>query len=90
VNCNRCKTTGFLNLEQLDDVDPLLVAAVLEAPAHRVALWIQAGASRTDVQVCDCCGNGEEWYGERGEHEKSDFGLAGPYAYNGGLPECNN
>jgi hypothetical protein len=21
-----------------------------------------------DVQVCDCCGDGETWYGEPGEH----------------------
>lgn len=22
-----------------------------------------------DVSVCDCCGNGEEWYGEPGQHD---------------------
>jgi hypothetical protein len=86
VICTRCGGTGFLNLEQLRD-DPLLAGGVLEAPAYRVALWIEAGASGTDVQVCDCCGNGETWYGERGQHFEGE--APETYDYNGGLPECN-
>uniref|UniRef100_A0A6M3JHU8 Uncharacterized protein n=1 Tax=viral metagenome TaxID=1070528 RepID=A0A6M3JHU8_9ZZZZ len=44
-----------------------------------------------DVTVCDCCGDGEGWYGEPGEHYNSDdpSGPDGPYGYNGGLCECN-
>ena len=52
--------------------------------------WI-AQHKDTDAQVCDCCGNGEEWYGEPGEHYNSydPAGHNGPYAYNGGLCECH-
>ena len=32
-----------------------------------------------DVQVCDCCGNGEEWYGEPGHRH---LGAEEPF------PEC--
>jgi hypothetical protein len=41
--------------------------------------------------VCDCCGDGEGWYGEPGQHYTSDdpVGHNGPYAYNGGLCECH-
>jgi hypothetical protein len=44
-----------------------------------------------DVTVCDCCGDGEEWYGVHGEHygPEDPPGPDGPYAYNGGLCECN-
>lgn len=44
-----------------------------------------------DVQVCDCCGDGEDWYGDLGEYytENDPMGMNGPYAYNGGLRECN-
>jgi hypothetical protein len=41
-----------------------------------------------DVRVCDCCGDGDEWYSEPGSHDHAQFGDDGPYAYNGGLPEC--
>lgn len=44
-----------------------------------------------DVQVCDCCGDGESWYGTPGEHYGPDDppGPGGPYDYNGGLCECH-
>lgn len=81
--CTRCGGTGFLNLEQC----PL----VLEDVGHELILeWIIANTEH-DVQVCDCCGNGESWYGEPGNHYGPDdlSGPAGPYAYNGGLSECH-
>jgi alpha-glucuronidase len=45
----------------------------------------------SDVQVCDCCGNGEEWYGEPGHHygENDPPGHGGPYADNGGYCKCH-
>lgn len=44
-----------------------------------------------DIQVCDCCGDGESWYGVPGEHynREDPRGPGGPYSYNGGLCECN-
>lgn len=44
-----------------------------------------------DVEVCDCCGTGEDWYGVPGHHYGLDdpAGANGPYAYNGGLCECH-
>lgn len=44
-----------------------------------------------DVKVCDCCGDGSEWYGVPGEHYGADdpIGENGPYRYNGGLCECH-
>lgn len=67
--CTRCEGTGFLNIHQLpDSIDEFNTDAVLT--------WIEENDNH-DVQVCDCCGDGEEWYGTPGEH----------YAY-GGLFEC--
>lgn len=34
-----------------------------------------------DVSVCDCCGNGEEWYGEPGRHDLSDTTVPFPQCY---------
>jgi len=52
--------------------------------------WIQAHPE-TEVQVCDCCGDGAYWYGIPGEHYGSDDppGPGGPYAGNGGLCQCH-
>jgi hypothetical protein len=83
MTCTRCDNSGFLNLHQLpSDVDASDVNAVLE--------WIKTHDGH-DIQVCDCCGDGHGWYGESGEHYKTrddQPGPNGPYAYNGGLPEC--
>jgi len=77
MNCTRCQGTGWLNIEQVPDGEP-------------VAEWAHANTGH-DVQVCDCCGDGEDWYGQPGEHYGPDDprGLDGPYAYNGGLCECH-
>ena len=84
MNCTRCDGTGFLNYEQLDDgmMDQLEPDEILE--------WIKQNPE-TDACVCDCCGDGESWHGTPGEHFTGGdhAGRTGPYAYNGGLPECS-
>jgi len=84
MNCTRCSGTGFLNTHQIDDDS---VADDTEA----IFEWIkkQDVDDEHDVCVCDCCGNGDEHYGEPGDHTVSDYGPNGPYAYNGGQPECH-
>lgn len=80
TTCTRCDETGFLNLHQ--------IPGCIDIDDHDFILrWIDEHTDH-DVQVCDCCGDGSEWYGDAGEHDESDYGLSGPYAYNGGLPEC--
>lgn len=86
MNCTRCECTGFLNLHQIPD--DVMVAAENGPDFCAVILAWMAANDDHDVQICDCCGDGEEWYGEPGEHDESDYGVGGPYAYNGGLPEC--
>lgn len=88
--CTRCDGSGFLNVDQIDDValdrfedSPDFVEAVMG--------WMKSNEGH-DVMVCDCCGNGEDgWHGMPGEHyNKNDPpGPQGPYAYNGGLCECD-
>lgn len=84
LKCTRCDGTGFLNYDQLDDgmTDQLEAEEILE--------WIKKNPE-TEVCVCDCCGNGEVWYGIPGEHynREDPQGSYGPYAYNGGLCECH-
>jgi len=82
LTCTRCDGTGFLNAEQLpDDVEML----------DDILLWIKQAVDDHDVVVCDCCGDGVDWYGTPGEHYNNDDppGLTGPYASNGGLCRCN-
>ena len=70
MNCTRCKGTGFLNLEQVDD-DTL--RRFEETGDVQVILdWIETGES--DVGPCDCCGNGDAygWYFVPGLHDLSD------------------
>lgn len=83
IICTRCQGTGFLNVEQLPD-------GLLEQGCEAVQVWIVAHTD-TDTQVCDCCGDGYGWYGEPGHHYSAQdpSGQHGPYAYNGGLCECN-
>jgi hypothetical protein len=83
MTCNHCQGTGFLNVEQLPD--GLLDQGI--GCAHR---WM-IDNPESDVQVCDCCGDGETWYGIAGEHYCLDDprGKDGPYAYNVGLCECH-
>lgn len=84
--CNVCRGTGFKNFHQIPknelDFDDLL---------ESVQKWMAAQTEPHDVCVCDCCGDGENWYGEPGRHYGRDdpIGNNGPYAYNGGLCECH-
>jgi len=88
TTCTRCENSGFLNLHQL----PGKIAQEFdETGDHDLILkWINENADH-DVAVCDCCGDGDGWYGVPGEHYNNDDprGDGGPYAYNGGLCECN-
>ena len=81
--CTRCDGWGFTNMEQLPDDAP--------QDPYRLREWLKTWAEPNDVAVCDCCGDGEEWYGEPGQHYGSQDppGKNGPYAYNGGLCECH-
>lgn len=82
VGCTRCDGTGFLNIEQVPDADKMEIDETLQ--------WMKAN-SEHDVTVCDCCGDGSDWYGTPGEHYGSfdPGGHRGPYDYNGGLCECH-
>lgn len=83
TTCTRCDSTGFLNIEQVP-------AEVINSGADAVLEWMKTTETH-DVQVCDCCGDGEGWYGTPGEHYTSEdpSGKHGPYSYNGGLCECH-
>ena len=85
MTCTRCESTGFLNLHQVDE-ETLSLFDITGDPSV-VFAWMKANTNH-DVTVCDCCGDGEHWHGERGEHNPQDYGRGGPYGYNGGLPEC--
>ena len=89
VPCNTCKSTGFINLEQVD-YDTL--NSFLYYNDEQIILnWMQNQTKPHDVAICNCCGDGVSWYGVRGEHYNDDDpqGPDGPYAYNGGLCECH-
>ena len=83
LTCTRCDGTGFVNLDQIDDPIDL-------SNERQILQWIEANSDH-DVAVCDCCGDGETWYGVPGEHYNADDppGHDGPYNYNGGLCECH-
>lgn len=83
--CTRCENTGFLNLHQIPKED-----RVDSTSEEQILRWINTHDSH-DVSVCDCCGNGKEWYGVPGEHYNSvdPAGPNGPYASNGGLCRCH-
>lgn len=85
TTCTRCENTGFLNIDQVEE-------SVRDTGADAILEWIaEHGDGYNDVQVCDCCGDGEEWYGVPGEHYNNEDppGPSGPYAYNGRLCECH-
>lgn len=87
--CTRCQATGFLNFEQVPDTLQGWCEEV-DDYAHVILAWVN-GVENHDVSVCDCCGDGEEWYGTPGEHYTADDpqGDDGPYARNGGLCQCH-
>ncbi len=105
ITCNHCEGTGFLNVEQvpkevfdkgheavLNWIDELAAKRIKTPcychqtpPCHSCIEYVH------DVEVCDCCGDGEGWYGAPGEHYGPDDpqGPKGPYANNGGLCKCH-
>lgn len=84
MNCTRCEGTGFLNIGQTPE-------AISDGGIWLILKWMNETNTEHDVTVCDCCGDGEDWHGEPGEHYGSGDpqGNHGPYAYNGGLCECH-
>ena len=89
INCTRCQGLGFINIHQLPEQEMDAAEASPDLHAYLLA-WIAANQGY-DVAVCDCCGDGDTWYGTPGEHYNRDDpdGDRGPYRYNGGLCECN-
>ena len=88
MTCTRCDGTGFLNLFQVGDD---LLNKFWESGDEKIVLaWIKEH-DRHEVSVCDCCGNGENWHGTRGEHYTTTHDCRGgvAYKYNGGLAECH-
>ena len=64
--CTRCDLTGWLNLEQVDEAT---LARFLETGDHDIIFdWLKEHPD-SDVSVCDCCGDGTEWYGIPGLHD---------------------
>ena len=84
IICNRCSGLGFLNIHQIPD-DVIRYGGI-----EVIKNWLIDNTD-TDVCICDCCGNGDTWYGEPGYHYGvyDPEGRDGPYYYNGGLCECN-
>ena len=90
ISCIRCNNSGFLNLHQIIETEDWEIVGNSERGDEAILEWIKSHNNH-DVQVCDCCGNGETWYGLPGEHYNVEDlpGDDGPYAYNGGLCECH-
>ena len=86
LTCTRCDGSGFLNLHQIPDAE----IAVTDGTVEKIKAWIKAQTEPHDVQVCDCCGDGERWHGTPGEHYGiHDLPGSDAYNYNGGLCECH-
>ena len=88
IRCNHCEGTGFLNIHQVDS--ETLAKYISKEKISVILVWMMTNSNH-DVQVCNCCGDGLQWYGEPGEHYRWEDppGDQGPYAYNGGLCECH-
>lgn len=84
--CTRCQGTGFLNIEQIDDL------SVVDKGVDAIREWIATEERENDVQVCDCCADEYgNYHGTPGYHygTTDPSGYFGPYAYNGGFCECH-
>jgi len=91
TTCTRCQNTGFLNLEQLHTIEG--GDDVIKQDENAILLFITRLTETRiehDISVCDCCGDGDGWYGVPGEHYNNEdpSGNNGPYASNGGLCRC--
>lgn len=85
MNCNRCRHSGFLNVEQVPESMDL-------ADTDAVLAWLLTEDGwASDVQVCDCCGDGDSHYGTPGKHYTGadPEGDDGPYRHNGGFSHCH-
>lgn len=104
TNCTRCDGSGFLNVDQFPDdiVDKDAEEKLEWLVDHRegredrcCSCHIDPPCSfcveANDIEVCDCCGDGKDWYGTPGGHYGPDDpqGDQGPYASNGGLCRCH-
>lgn len=78
MTCTRCDGTGYLNTHQIPEEEPRSIDSI-EAWMRRM----KRDGLAHDVTVCDCCGDGQDWYGEPGEHNAASY-----YPKNGGIPEC--
>jgi hypothetical protein len=89
TQCTRCEGTGFLNLQQVDEDTGTEFDN--SGDVEIILNWIKRHPEPHDVQVCDCFGDGDTWYGVPGEHYNTDdpIGSSGPYASNGGLCKCH-
>jgi hypothetical protein len=82
--CTRCDGTGFLNIEQVDEEtrarydetrDPKIIFDWIDSrdAGGECSCHIQPPCRHCelahDVCVCDCCGDGEGWYNEPGQHD---------------------
>ena len=87
TTCNRCRGDGFLNLEQIPSAD----LDAMDGDLEKIRAWMKSQTDPHDVKVCDCCGDGDDWYGTPGQHYGRDDppGRIVPYDYNGGLCECH-
>ena len=70
LSCTRCGGTGFLNLEQVDE--DTLARFDETGDVCLIFAWIALAECEHDVSVCDCCGDGEDWYGEPGQHHPGE------------------
>ena len=91
TQCTRCDGSGFLNIEQLYDLGYGLVEMEGASAVLATIKELNDRNKKHDIGVCDCCGDGESWYGTPGEHYNNEDppGKNGPYAGNGGLCRCH-
>jgi hypothetical protein len=74
VNCNectRCSGSGLLNYHQIREAWPEFAGEAADVLAALEGAGLELGVDH-DVQVCDCCGDGETWHGEPGQHNHDD------------------
>lgn len=86
TTCTKCQGQGFLNLEQISD-ETIQKLEDSDCFLDATIKWLSENEGH-DVQVCDCCGDGEDWYGTPGSHYNGEE-REGVYDYNGGLCECH-
>ena len=84
MNCTRCDGTGLLNHHQAEH-------APEDLELEDLINWMDEHEAPHDVAICDCCGDGEGWYGDPGRHYSNADppGPNGPYASNGGCCSCH-